>query len=190
MTLPASGNSISLNQVNTELGRTATALIEMNDAAVRTLFGVGGSGTTISMSSGFGKSSRSFSLAQLLEIFGEANSGGTAYAEYTFSTDGTITGGSSQSGSYSVGNWTTPTAAGIGSSYWVRFTQTSSSGPSTEYGATRGSWLQLSSSRTFGVSKTANGLSTRVYTAQIASDSGGATIVATISVQYNIEIIF
>jgi hypothetical protein len=90
-----------------------------------------------------------------------------------------------------VGNWTTPTTAGIGSSYWIRVTQTSSSGPSTEYGDSRGVWLQLNTGRTFGVEKTANGLSTRVYTFEIASDSGGSNIVASkTGVQYNIEIIF
>ena len=49
MTLPA--NNLSLNQVNTELGRTATAQINLNDSAVRTLAGVGGSGTTFGMNS-------------------------------------------------------------------------------------------------------------------------------------------
>jgi hypothetical protein len=190
MTMPSSG-PISLNQANTELGRSATATLTMNDSALRTLAGVGGSGTTWSMNSLYGKSARSFSLASLLEIFGEANPGGTAYAEYSFGTDGSIVGASSQSGSFAVGNWTTPITAGIGSSYWIRATQTSSSGPSTEYGASRGVWLQLNSQRTFGVSKTANGLSARVYTFQIASDSGGSNIVATATgVQYSIEVIF
>jgi hypothetical protein len=49
MTLPA--NNLSLNQVNTELGRSATATIELNDSAVRSLAGVGGGGTTIGMNS-------------------------------------------------------------------------------------------------------------------------------------------
>jgi hypothetical protein len=47
MTTPS--GQISLSDVNTELGYSATALITMNDAAVRTLAGVGGSGTMISM---------------------------------------------------------------------------------------------------------------------------------------------
>jgi hypothetical protein len=163
----------------------------MNDSAVRTLFGVGGSGTAISMSSGFGKSSRSFSLASLLELFGDANPGGTAYADYNFLADGTITYGSSN-GSGTAGNWTTPTTAGVGSSYWIRFTETASSGAGvTVTGSTRGSWLQLSSTRTYGLSRTANGLGYRVYTVEISSDSGGATIVASkTGVQINVEIIF
>jgi hypothetical protein len=55
MALPASGN-ISLNQVNVELGLTATAQIGMNDAAVRTLFGKASG--AVSMSDGYGKSNR------------------------------------------------------------------------------------------------------------------------------------
>ena len=56
MALPTSPDSISLNQVNTELGINSTNTISLNDAAVRTLAGVGGSGTTISMSDLRGKS--------------------------------------------------------------------------------------------------------------------------------------
>ena len=53
MTLPASG-TISLSMVNTELNLSATAPISLNDAAVRTLFGVPSG--AISMSNGHGKS--------------------------------------------------------------------------------------------------------------------------------------
>ena len=55
MTLPSSGQ-ISLNQVNTELGLTATAQITLNDSAVRTLFGKASG--QISMSDGYGKANR------------------------------------------------------------------------------------------------------------------------------------
>jgi hypothetical protein len=54
MTLPV--GQISLSQVNTELALPATQVIGMNDAAVRTLAGVGGSGTVISMANLQGKS--------------------------------------------------------------------------------------------------------------------------------------
>jgi hypothetical protein len=56
MTTPS--GQISLGDVNTELGYSATALITMNDAAVRTLAGVGGSGTVITMQNLQGKSNR------------------------------------------------------------------------------------------------------------------------------------
>ena len=53
MPLPASG-SISMNQVNVELGAAGTTQRSLNDAAVRTLFGVASG--QISMSNGWGKS--------------------------------------------------------------------------------------------------------------------------------------
>lgn len=60
MALPT--GQISMSQVNTELGiAPASTLIAMNDTAVRSLAGVGGSGTTISMQNLQGKSI--FSLA-------------------------------------------------------------------------------------------------------------------------------
>ena len=53
MTLPASG-AISLNQVNTELGLTATASISMGASNVRTLFGQASG--AVDMNTGHGKS--------------------------------------------------------------------------------------------------------------------------------------
>lgn len=53
MTLPASG-AISLNDVNVELGLSGTTSINMNQATVRTLFGIASG--AIAMSDGYGKS--------------------------------------------------------------------------------------------------------------------------------------
>ena len=192
MALPASPNTISLSQVNTELGRSATATIDMNDSAVRSLFGKPGSGNTISMSDGHGKSAISISLASLTSVFGTAYPGNTAYAELIFNSNGTIQQGTSDYGIQSVGNWATPTTTGIGSSYWVRFTETSSSGAGqTVYGSARGAWHQISSTLYFGVSRTANGGGYRTYTVEISSNSGGSAIVATkTGVELYPEIIF
>ena len=54
MALPDAGNSISLQQVNVELGETATDTINMGGDAVRGLFGVANG--AIDMSDGFGQS--------------------------------------------------------------------------------------------------------------------------------------
>ena len=56
MTTPT--GTISLNNVNVELGLSGTTTISMNQANVRTLAGVGGSGTIISMNDLRGKSNR------------------------------------------------------------------------------------------------------------------------------------
>ena len=53
MALQSSG-TISFSQVNVELGLSATAVISLNDAAVRALFQVGSGG--IALSNGYGKS--------------------------------------------------------------------------------------------------------------------------------------
>lgn len=54
--MPTPTGTISLSDVNIELGRSSTQTIDMNDSAVRNLAGVGGSGTTISMNDLRGKS--------------------------------------------------------------------------------------------------------------------------------------
>ena len=56
MTLPVvPGSSMSFSQINTELGLTSTALISLNDTAVRTLAGVGASPATIAITNLSGK---------------------------------------------------------------------------------------------------------------------------------------
>lgn len=60
--MPTPTGTISLSDVNVELGRSSTANISMNEAAVRTLAGVGGSGTIITMDNLRGKSSLAATL--------------------------------------------------------------------------------------------------------------------------------
>jgi hypothetical protein len=108
---------------------------------------------------------------------------GHATCSLTVKTNGilTITGDGSTDF-----QWGSPTTVGVGSGYWVRFTVTASSnsgsGGTATFTASTG-WLQLSSDRTAFVDATkVSGSGTRVsnatYTVEIATDSGGANIVA------------
>jgi hypothetical protein len=65
MTLPVvPGNSMSFSQINTELGLSSTATISLNDAAVRTLAGVGASPAAIAITNLSGKSNQfSFTIS-------------------------------------------------------------------------------------------------------------------------------
>ena len=111
MTLPA--NNLSLNQVNTELGRTATAQINLNDAAVRTLAGVGGTGTTFGMNSLLSKTytfTTSFSGGNQVNLRATAVSlGWDQVAVLNITNNGTITSSTTAAyalvidGSYSRG---------------------------------------------------------------------------------------
>ena len=184
MTLPASGNSISLNQVNTELGRTATANINMNDSAVRTLFGVGGSGTAISMSSGFGKSNITISLASLTsgEPFeaGALGSGEPCVVAMSFNSNGTWNVDLEIYGTQS-GNWATPTTSNIGSSYWIRFTRTYYSGGIGNSATASTGWLTLTGQSLQVYNSGAQASVSADYTIEISTNSSGTNIVATVS---------
>jgi hypothetical protein len=180
------GNATSggLNRsINIELGRAASATSSLNESALRTLAGVPSG--AISLSNFYGKSNRTFSLAGMTGMYGSnvQFAAGNTYCYYTFYTDGDLLGFASPSGSAAVNtDWTLPISAGIGSSYWVRWTIVSSSisAPFSQVG-TSGTWQQLSTARTFGLQSGNNnttGVSQIQSYFQIASDSSGTNIVA------------
>jgi len=127
MPLPATG-TISLGQVNTELSRSATATINMNDAAVRTLAGVGGSGTIISMQNLRGKSA--IVAAPTLAFNGDPNAnfysfaGGTDYARASIAlqTNGSIVISSTEAGQTIAGPtaYLNPLTANAGTNFEYR----------------------------------------------------------------------
>jgi hypothetical protein len=81
-------------------------------------------------------------------------------------------------------SWFEPETVGIGSSYWIRLTVNSGTSPS----GTVGVWLALSSSRSWTLTRTTIGVSTGNYTLEIASDSGGVSVVASASITMTADV--
>ena len=189
MTLAASGEisigGTSTNRsINLELGRAQNATSSLGESALRTLAGVP-SGPVVLPNDFWGKSSSTFSLAGVSSIYAFVAqfTPGNCFAYYTFYTDGDLLGFEAPNGSAVVNtDWTLPISAGIGSSYWVRWTIVSQSIPIpfSKVG-TDGTWQQLNSGRSFGLQSGNNntpGYGEIECYFQIASDSSGTNIVA------------
>ena len=85
------------------------------------------------------------------------------------------------------GNWATPTTAGIGSSYWVRFTRTSQNVGQYGYAVPTSGWIQIdgSSSQTYVSMSSPDGLlrtAVGTYTVELSSNSSGTNIVSSGSI--------
>lgn len=107
---------------------------------------------------------------------------GGSSASLSFNTDGSITSTGTTTGSgpnLGHSKWFIPLSAGIGSSYWIRATL--SSGNAWTSG-TMGSWIQLSSIRTWTTNAAGGSVKSNVTLFEIASDAGGSNIVATGSI--------
>lgn len=168
-----------MSQVNDELGLSSTATISLNDAAVRTLAGVGGSGTVISMSNLQGKSAVTISLAQLQGAGFYEYLLGSGYTALTFNTNGTWGANGSDSGSLGSGNWASPTTSGVGNSYWIRWTRTAVTFGGGGTATPSSGWNALSSNQTITVSNDgSSSVYDAVYTLEISTNSSGTNIVA------------
>lgn len=194
MTLAASGEmsiggSTSTRSINLELSRAAGATSSLGETALRTLAGV--SSGAISISNFYGKSNFTLGYNSLYignsyvfdDLYEAGNYGSVALR---WNADGTMSFFNFDTSYTAMGNWGTPTTAGIGSNYWIRFTRTATSSFGSPTAATNSTastgWLQLSSAREIGISRSPgqNGFSA-TYTIEISSDSGGATILTTLT---------
>lgn len=169
MTLPVSG-AISFAMINVELNRAAGTVMSLHDADVRVL--AGKTSGPVSLSDFYGKSNRVVRKPADYYVERTVFIPDTGTASISFNTDGSTTV-NSKAGTA----WTTPVLAGIGSSYWFKYVVTSGSTPTTAM--TANTWYPLSSARSLSHSRTASGSSSSNLTISIATDSGGATVVAT-----------
>lgn len=112
-----------------------------------------------------------------------------ATATVTFNTDGTVSGtiGGTGSNGATGDRWYQPTESGIGSGYWIRATLSSGLSPNNGNPGV-GTWLALSSGRTWGYTSGGGTLGTRDGTLlfEIASDSGGSTVVCSGSFSFSV----
>lgn len=144
MTLQSSG-AISLNDVNVELGRSGTASINMNETAVRTL--AGKASGAISMSDFYGKSNATITLNNTYSVVHTTSTPDAAFVRIVFESDGDIiTEGAL--GTVDEGDWVSPKSAAPGS-YEIRATLVDGDTPV----GTLGSWLALTSNRTWSLTK-------------------------------------
>jgi len=176
MTMPASPNTLNMAGTSSpvsvayELGLGLTTTISMNDAAVRTLAGVSGSGTTWSMSSLWGKSN--ITINNAISCTAQAYDYDLVSARIYFGSDGSINY-EDPGVSYGSTNWATPTTTGIGSSYWIKITRVNGIFPS---GMASGTIYALSGSPSCFITAVYSG-QTRLASGNIDiySDSGGTT---------------
>jgi hypothetical protein len=103
--------------------------------------------------------------------------GGNSSASLTFASNGAVSYIANTADNTIAGStaWFAPATTGIGSSYWIRATVTAgtlSTNPAT-------TWTSLGSGATFVKGPSASGSSSCTVTFQIASDSGGVTVVLT-----------
>lgn len=112
------------------------------------------------------------------DVVADAAPGVLATATFTLASNGGVSGSGSPIDASTPGSdsWYRPNAAGIGSSFWVRFTPTI--GTLTTNGAATFTQLNASRSVTKGNNTGANSCT---FTIEIATDAGGSNIVFTAS---------
>lgn len=184
MALPSSG-TISMSQINAEFGRGTNL-----NAYRGTTYYTSSAGPftfpsgAIAFSNFYGTQLASpgvtVSISGIPSINGTYTYPSIGGCSISFLSDGTYTTNANVSGNPS-GNWATPTTAGAGNSYWIRFTQTASAGRPGAVSGLPTTWTSMASTITVLFQQTPPGIGggSRTFTIEISSSSGGSPVVAT-----------
>ena len=176
MALPTTG-TITLAQVNAELGNSSTAAISLNDAAVRALAGVASG--AISMSDFYGKSA--IAIVNSDYVVSVEQLGLASEAWLSFDSDGGTAKATGFGTSAPDTDWIAPTSAGIGSSYEIQYSGlVDGSGTGTFTGYTT-AWQGLDAATYPTLARTSYGTSTASYTYSIR-EVGTVTVLGTAEV--------
>ena len=167
-----------MSQVNTELGRSSTATISLNETAVRTLAGVASG--TISMDNLRGKSAETISISDQ-NVYGFALS--SAGAWYFLLANGQVQGSTDFNGinPYFIENWVTPTSQAANYEALVTIVTGSLTGGTT------GSWVALNSNRSWYVNQIGNGQKACTFTVQIRR-VGTSTVLDTATITVTADV--
>lgn len=181
MPLPSSG-PLSLNDIQTEFGGTnPISLSEYYAGGANVPAGTSGtngpvpSSGAISISNFYGTSKAVFRL-DTNTYTDTTFDPGTAGVTLAINSNGSLTATGDNSGTLDSYNWITPTTGS--SSYFVRATLIGGSFSS----GTTGTWLALTSNRTWSVSQSGAGTRTANATFEISSNSSGTNIVASANI--------
>jgi hypothetical protein len=176
------GGTDTDRSVNVQLGRASNATVSFTEAAVRTLTGRASGGVTLP--NDFWGKPAGFTTVSLATVPSQS------FAFYTTSTSINIYLIFNANGTWSVqddsgeinsGNWGSPTTAGGGGAYWIRFTLTQATPNGTENPFALSGWNNLGSPQYCSTNVSFFDLQTQsaTWTIQIATDSGGSNIIAT-----------
>jgi hypothetical protein len=189
MPLPTSG-PLSLNDIQTEFGGTnPISLSEYYAGGANVPAGTSGtngavpSSGTISINNFYGTSKIVYRLDN--DVYSDLGINGvepSAGVNFTVRSDGTVLVTGDNSGTLANYNWITPTTGST--TYYVRATLDSG----TFNSGTTGSWLALTSNRSWLVRVFTLSSRSTTATFEIATDSGGTNVVATGVVTFNVEL--
>ena len=189
MTLPTTpGSSLSMNQVNVELGFGGSTAISLQDTAVRSLFEKTTVSSTIAFSDGSNKTNIKYtgisgsSVIANNNVYIGAHCNGVAYSSFNYHANGQIDLAEGSFGAFAYNRWG---VNGItGGNFYIRFTRTLLSGSLSTATSSTG-WLQLNTSRLVGVSGSVGGVAG--YTIEISNNASGSTVLLTrTNVQFEI----